>query len=325
MQETERQTIHPWVVEGFQKVRAGVCLLDPCVDWKQYYNAVQAVEELGFDSLWVTDHPMIAADCWTTLTALAITTRSVRLGSLVSCVAYRNPLLLARIAADVDRLSGGRLVLGLGIGNDPSEFTQLGLPFHRTRERQERLEEAIQVIRGVWGTTPFTYQGKYTQVQQFHLPFGPIQRPYVPLLIAGGGEQVTLRQVAQYADASNFGPHVYTGSASRLEDVVRKYTALCAHCEALKRPVKSILCTHITLPLVLGETPDVIAAKQEAVPPALREKLRAGTLAATPHEAITYYNALIQAGIRYFIIGIFPNDLATLQLFVRQVMPALTC
>src|SRR6266705_1475890 len=165
---------------------------------------------------------------------------------------------------------------------------------------------------------PFTYKGKYTQVEQIHLPFGPIQQPRIPLLIAGGGERVTLRQVAQYADASNFGPHVYTGSARSVEDVVRKCNVLCAYCEEFGRPSDSILRTHITLPLVLGETPAAIAAKQEKVPASLRKMLQSGTLTVTLHEAIAYYRALVQAGIRYLIIGVWLNDVETLQLFSQQ-------
>jgi alkanesulfonate monooxygenase SsuD/methylene tetrahydromethanopterin reductase-like flavin-dependent oxidoreductase (luciferase family) len=326
MQETDKDTraIHPWVAEGLQKVRVGVHFMDSGADWKQYQGWVQIAEELGFDSAWVADHPTIIADCWTSLAALAMTTRSIRLGSLVSCVYYRNPILLARMAADVDRLSGGRLILGLGIGDFPFEFARLGLPFPSTRERQEALEETIQVVQGVWGTTPFTYQGKYAQVREFNLPFGPAQQPHVPILIAGGGERVTLRQVAQYADASNFGPHIHTGSASRLEDVTRKFDALRAHCETFERPVDSILRTHVTLPLVLGETSAAIAAKLAAAPAHLREMFRPGTVAVTIDEAITYYHNLVQAGLQYFILGIFPNDLETLHLFNQKVLPALT-
>jgi alkanesulfonate monooxygenase SsuD/methylene tetrahydromethanopterin reductase-like flavin-dependent oxidoreductase (luciferase family) len=314
---------HPWVVAGQRKVRAGVHLMDPCDDWTQYLACAKAAEELGFDAIWVADHPMITADCWTTLAALAVSTRSIRLGSLVSCIFYRNPALLARIAADVDRLSQGRLILGLGIGDLPFEFAQMGLPFPGARERQEALEEVIQVVKGLWGTTPFTYEGKHAQVRQANPPFGPVQQPHIPLLIAGGGEQVTLCQVALHADASNFGAHVYTGGAARSEDIVRKCNVLRAHCEQLGRSPDSILRTHVTLPLVLGETPAAIAARQEGVPPALREMFRSGTLEVTPPEAIEHYHALVQAGMQYFIIGVWPNDVETLQLFSQQVAPAL--
>lgn len=321
----ETETIHPWVAEGLHKVRVGVQLIDTCADWAQYSYCVQVAEELGFDSLWVADHPMAMTDCWTTLAALAVTTQRIRLGSLVSCIFYRHPILLARIAADVDRLSNGRLILGLGIGDLPFEFAHLGLPFLSTRERQDALEEVIQVVKGVWGTGPYTYQGKYAQVEQVSLPFGPAQQPHVPLLIAGGGERVTLRQVAQYADVSNFGSHLYTGGAASVEDVGRKCRILRTYCQELERPSDSVLRSHITLPLVLGETTAAIAAKQERAPAVLRETFQESMVAITPDEAIAYYRALVQAGIQYFILGILPSDIETLQLFSRQVAPTLAC
>lgn len=321
--DKEMQVVHPWVAEGSQKIRVGVSFLGPCTDWKQYSRWVQTAEELGFDSYWLPDHPAILSDCWTMLAALAVTTSRIRLGTLVNCIFYRNPVLLARMAADVDRLSGGRLILGLGMGDLPFEFTQMGIPYPATRERQEALEETIQVLRGLWGAQPFTYHGKYTQVEQCFLPVGPVQQPRVPLLIAGGGERVTLRQVAQYADASNFGPHRDTGSAFSAEDVVRKCHVLRAHCEDLARPADAVLRTHITIPLVMGETQAAIAAKQAAAPSYLRDPFLSSERAVTPSEAIEYYRALIQAGIQYLIITLWQNDLETLHMLAHQVIPAL--
>ncbi len=325
MQEAAEATqgIHPWVAAGLQRVRAGVLIAGPQPDWEQYHECAQLAEELGLDSMWVADHPLILGDCWTKLAALAVTTRRIRLGSLVSCVYYRNPVLLAQMAADVDRWSGGRLVLGLGIGDQPGEFAQLGLPFPTTRERQQALEETIQVVRGVSGTTPFTYKGTYARAEQGRIPFAPAQQPYVPLLVGGGGERVTLRQVAHYADAANFGPHVHSGSASSVEDVVRKYNALRVYCQTFGRPVDAVLRTHLTLPLVLGETKSAIADKQEAVSPGFREAVRSGIFEGTPSEAVTHYEALIRAGVQYLIVAIWYDDLETLRLFGLHVLPAL--
>src|SRR5262249_42980805 len=147
--------IHPWVAEGQKTIRFGVSLVDPRADWAAYIKKVQQAEVLGFDTIWVPDHPALYADCWTTLAALAVQTQTIRLG-LVNCVPFRNPALLARLAADVDRLSNGRLVLGLGIGDDEQEAAQLGFSFPHPRERQQALEEAVQIILGLWGPTPFT-------------------------------------------------------------------------------------------------------------------------------------------------------------------------
>jgi alkanesulfonate monooxygenase SsuD/methylene tetrahydromethanopterin reductase-like flavin-dependent oxidoreductase (luciferase family) len=223
---------HPWVAEGQNRVRFGVCLFDPGTDWSVYHGSIQMAEELGFDSYWTYDHPLFTAECWAALATLAVTSKTIRLGTCVSCISYRSPALLARVAADVDRWSNGRLILGVGIGDAPEEFAALGLPFPSLRERQHALDEAIQVVLGLWGKTPFTFQGQHFQLQEAMLWPGPLQQPHVPIMIAGGGERVTLRQVAQYADVSNFGAHMWAGSAFGLEDVRRKFEALRTHCAA---------------------------------------------------------------------------------------------
>lgn len=320
----DRQVIHPWVAEGLQKIRAGVSFMNNGADWKQLSDAAQASEDLGYDSIWVPDHPIILPDCWGQLAALAATTRTLRLGALVACVFFRHPLALARVAGDVDRWSGGRLVLGLGIGDLPFEFEQLGIPFLSTRERQEVLEETIKILKGVWEEAPFTFSGKHLQVQQAQLVFGPVQQPYIPLLIGGGGERVTLRQVAQYADASNFGPHKYAGDAPNMADVARKSEVIGKHCATFGRPSEAILRTHTVLPLLLGKTQQAARAKWENMPPEMQSFFESGVLIATVETAIDYYQALAQAGIRYFIISIAPGDLETLQMFKEQVFPAIT-
>src|ERR687894_831544 len=131
---TRTQGSHPWVAEGEHRIRFGIAYgaQDPSSTWTETRDFVQMVEGLGFNSYWAIDHPSAAvsgADCWTTLAVLAASTRTIRLGPLVSCVYYRSPALLARMAADVDQLSGGRLVLGLGMGNHAKEFRRLGLAF----------------------------------------------------------------------------------------------------------------------------------------------------------------------------------------------------
>ncbi|HEU5381949.1 MAG TPA: LLM class flavin-dependent oxidoreductase [Ktedonobacteraceae bacterium] len=310
MQDTREVTArptHPWVAEKSPRVRVGVKFIDPCADWTRYHACAQVAEDLGYDSLWVPDHPMVAMDCWSILTALAITTRRIRLGTLATCVYYRSPVMLARKAVDVDRLSGGRLILGIGIGDQPHEFEQLGLAFPGVSERQEMLEKVITSVQKVWE----------------QLPLGPVQQPHIPVLIAGGGER-TLRQVAQYADASNFGPHNDTGGVSQLEDVEHKGQVLRTHCATIGRDPQSILQTHVTLPLVLGTSAEAIAAKQEAIPLPLRSKFTAGTLAVTPQEALEYYRNLAKMGIHYFILGLWPGDVETMRLFSEHVMPFLS-
>jgi alkanesulfonate monooxygenase SsuD/methylene tetrahydromethanopterin reductase-like flavin-dependent oxidoreductase (luciferase family) len=314
--------VHPWVAAGDRTVRFGI-FGAPRADWSAARDWVLLAERLGFDSFWASDHPTyFTVDCWTLLAALAVTTTRIRLGSLVSCVLYRGPTLLARMAADVDRMSQGRLLLGLGIGDHAPEFDELAIPFARPRERQAALEETIQIVRGLWGESTFTFTGAHFQVRQSNAHPGPLQQPRVPLLIAGGGEHVTLRQVGQYADASNFGPSDYTGSAFSLEDVERKLAALRRHCAELGRPPESILPTHTTLGLLIAESARDVRARlgdESQRQPTFRFDRVAGT----PDEVTAYFAALVAAGMRYFILNVHQFDVETLHLLAERVVPAL--
>jgi alkanesulfonate monooxygenase SsuD/methylene tetrahydromethanopterin reductase-like flavin-dependent oxidoreductase (luciferase family) len=127
-------SVHPWASDGAQRIRFGISAA--AQSWPEMRDLAQMAEGLGFDSFWRVDHPMFGHDGWMTLAAVAAVTRTIRLGTHVSCVAYRNPVLLARMAADIDAISNGRLVLGLGSGDMPREFQQLGLAYPPIQERQ---------------------------------------------------------------------------------------------------------------------------------------------------------------------------------------------
>ena len=314
---------HPWVAQSRSGIRFGVA----CGPWWQarvLVEYVQALEDLGFDSFWAIDHPVsFGADCWTMLAALAATTQRIRLGSLVSCVYYRPPALLARMAADVDRLSHGRLVLGLGMGDAAGEFQRLAVPFLPVRQRQQGLEETLHIVKGLWGSGSFSFAGQQFTVSETTVEPGPVQQPHVPLLIAGGGERVTLRQVAEHADACNFGEHPNTGGVGSVDDVRRRFEALRRHCGTVGRPYESILRTHSTLLLLLAETEADVQAKIDAIPPARLATWRASSLIGTPAEAVAYYRALIDVGMQYFIAFIYGNDLETARLLIEKVAPEL--
>ena len=172
------------------------------------------------------------------------------------------------MAADVDRLSDGRLVLGLGIGDNEPEFARLGIPLPPPSERQQVLDETIQIVRGLWGAEPFTFEGRHFRVEEAYVRPGPVQQPYVPLLIAGGGERGTLPRVARYADASNFGAHRNIGGAFTMDDVTRKLDILRAHLADQGRSFESVLRSHTTMPLFLAETESALQGKLAAVPEA---------------------------------------------------------
>ncbi len=289
--------------------------------------AGRLAEALGFDAFFMGDHPAWGLEGWLHLAALAVTTTRIRLGSIVNCVYYRHPVLTARLAADLDNLSEGRLILGLGIGWDANEFANLGLPFPPARERQEALEEAITVIQGAWGEEPFTYTGRYFQTQGAHVTPPPLQRPTPPLLIAGGGEQVTLRQVAQYADACNLVSFDLAGGTDTVEGIRHKLGVLKQHCDALDRPFDSVLRTHMTGWLILAENKAEVQAKLKRYFPEGLEQRYAGpwrsfVVAGTPEEAVAYYQELVEAGLQYFVVETLDAaDEETIRLLAEQVVP----
>ncbi len=134
---------------------------------------------------------------------------------------------------------------------------------------------------------------------------------------------MTLRQVAQYVDMSNFGPHVNTGGAVSLEDVRRKCDALRQHCAALGRPYEAILRSHIVLPLILAPTRETLMTKLHTMTPTLSADAQAALFSGTPQDLVSYYQALAEAGMQYFIVAIRHNDQETLDLLGREVMPVL--
>ena len=314
--------VHPWVAAAPGTVRFGISIYPQPADWGEFIDVVQRAEALGFDSYWSYDHPTANADCWTALTALALASERLRLGTMVGCVYYRGPYLLARMAADVDRLSGGRLVLGLGIGDNVPEFTDMGIPFPPAPERQRALEETIAIVRGLWSGEPFAFEGELFRASNA-LPFlPPVQEPRVPILIAGGGERVTLRQVARYADVSNMGSHAWTGGAFTTDDLTRKYATLARHCDDAGRPAGAVLRSHFTMPLILVPSATALDAKLATIPKATLDFCATSLVAGTPDDAIRYYRALEAAGVQYVVVNILDGDWETIDLLGREVMPA---
>jgi alkanesulfonate monooxygenase SsuD/methylene tetrahydromethanopterin reductase-like flavin-dependent oxidoreductase (luciferase family) len=315
--ESAQRPVHPWVAEGAERVRFGIDLgplptLAASIEW------AQAIEELGYDSFWLRDHPARAPeDPFTCLAAIAAVTRRIRLGTLVACVQFRHPMLLARVAADVDRLSNGRLVLGLGAGWDPTEFAQMGLPLPTHKNRLDALEETLQLLPRLWGDQPVTYEGRHLRVAEAQVKNGPVQ-PRVPILVGGGGERRTLRLVAQYADACNTeGNDRGSSGAWTPEGVAHKHAVLREHCVVVGRPEAAILRTHFRYPLVVAETPGRLQEKLDLLPSDLRETTC--RVVGSPRQVVGQLRALIGAGVQYFIF--VASDLDSARLLAERVIP----
>jgi alkanesulfonate monooxygenase SsuD/methylene tetrahydromethanopterin reductase-like flavin-dependent oxidoreductase (luciferase family) len=312
-------TTHPWVEAGRGQIRLGIGVntLAPAVDWPARATLARAADDLGVDSLWVPDHPVATMDCWTTLAALAAVTRRVRVGPIVSCVLYRPPWMTARHAADVDRLSGGRLILGLGVGWVPGEFAQLGLPFPPPAERHRALTATIAEVERRWRGQPFEIDGHPATATIRGDRFGwpPVQEPRVPLLIGGSGEQLTLRRVAQFADMCN----LEAAHAPTADEVRHKFAVLRHHCEAIGRPYESIVRSHFANSVILAPCEERAQRKRESLPESVGR-----ALVRTPSQLVEEYRPVVAAGIQYFVVNLATHDdVETVELLATRVLPEL--
>jgi len=322
---------HPWVAKADEGVRFGIQLcaedgrrnaMDRDIKANPYDALMESgklVDQLGFDGLFIYDHPGQAPDPWVWLSGLASVTENVMLGSVVNCVFHRYPTYLARLATDLDHLSRGRLMLGLGIGYLPGEFEILGVEFMPNRDRFRALEEVVQIILGSWGEEPFSFSGEYYQVKDIRVLPPPVQeRP--PIMIAGAGEQVTLRQVARWADACNF------NRATTPEQTRHKLEVLKGHCADLGRDYDEILKTDFTGWLIIAPTERELESKIASFfPGGVPDSLDyLGVTAGTPEQIVEKFQQYVDAGIQYFVVQLVNgSDRETIQLLADEVAPAL--
>lgn len=320
--------MHPWVAERRGRIGFGLQVFALPEDPTPTASVIRAgllAEELGFDAFFIGDHPGYATEPWVHLAAIAAQTRRIGLGSVVNCVYHRQPALLGRLAGDLDHISGGRAILGLGIGWNESEFRQLGIPFPPVPQRQQALDEALRIVDGMFGPEPFTLRGGHYAVEGAHYPHGSYQRPRPPILVAGSGERVTLRQVARYADACNFGAGRNVGKVTDTAGVRAKLDTLRRYCEELGRPYDDILRTHFTSWAMLSTTEaGAIAKRDRYYPQGLTEEQKITRIVGTPDQVLPYYQALVDAGMEYFVIQVLDaTDEETFSLLARNVLPRL--
>lgn len=211
----------------------------PNNSWNDTLALAKHAEASGWHGVWYADHFMPNAEdtsgptseCWTTLAALAASVPRIRIGALVTGNTYRHPAVLAKMAANVDNISGGRCVLGLGAGWQENEHRAYGIDFSTLGGRMSRLEEACQVITGLFSNEKANFAGKHYRLTDAPLAPKPVQKP-LPLLIGGGGEQRTLRIAAKYANEWNV-----WGTPEVLK---HKGDILDRYCEEIGRDPKSI-------------------------------------------------------------------------------------
>ncbi len=277
-------------------------------------------EDHGFVWFSVLDHmiqiPRVGApdepflEGWTVLAALAAVTSRIRLATLATAVGYRNPAHLAKIAATVDVISRGRLTLGIGAGFFEDEYRQYGWEFPpdpATRIRQ--MEEAVELIVKMWTEPRTTFHGRYFRVEDAILEPKPLQKPRPPVMIAGGGEQMTLRAVARLADGCN----IVDGDVA---EVRHKLDVLRRHCDAIGRDYDTIEKTRVQAWL-LGRDDAAVAAKRERL--GAHGPLRG--FVGIVSEAVDLVGRYEDAGVDVMINADRPDDVETRELFASDVMP----
>lgn len=305
-------------------VRFGIQLQGQRATWPDYLAAIGDVESLGFDSMWNFDHMLPfsgpddgpAFETLTTLAAMAMATSRVRIGTLVNGVLYRDPATLAKASAMIDVISGGRFEFTLGAAWAEREFHAYGLPYPPIRERLERLDEALTIVKALWTQPRTTYEGRYYSVHDAPCEPKPLQRPHPPIMIGGNGRG-TLRITAKHADVWNAQGPVAT--------CVERIAVLHEECRALGRdPAEIELTVHPSL--AIAPTHDAAEAQGQAIAQSHGQSLdevRDRYLLGTPAEVREQVQRYVDIGITHFICGTaVPPDRASLRLFADEVIPA---
>jgi F420-dependent oxidoreductase-like protein len=234
-------------------MRFGIFMGLTATTWDEVLTLARHADETGWDAFCVTDHFMPntpervgdSLECWTALAAVAQATRRVRVGTIVSGNTYRHPAVLAKMAANVDIISGGRLICGIGAGWQENEHRAYGIPFYTVGERLGRLDEACEVLKRLWTQDKTSFKGRYYELDDAPLAPKPVQKPHPELMVGGGGERVTLRIAARHADHWNVwgGPGILRAKGKILEE----------HCAAVGRDPARILRSAVMSPVITDD------------------------------------------------------------------------
>jgi F420-dependent oxidoreductase-like protein len=306
---------------------------DPVEQFEAMTNVAKAADKGPWDSIWVYDHlhtvpePTMNTtfECWTITATLARDTERVKVGQMVSCNGYRNPALFAKIASTVDVASHHRLYAGFGAGWYEHEWRAYGYGFPETRERMRMFREAVQIIHKMWTEDYPTFSGEHYTID------GPINEPKnaggtpskahkVPLWIGGGGEQVTLKLVAQYGDACNVGG----GNAATIK---QKLDVLQGHCEKVGRDYGEITKSSSfegAYPIPNGADPAQATAKlREILGGVDYETFAKGKLIGSADQIGERIQAAVDAGMDYAIVYIpgLAYDHDPMHRFAEEVIP----
>jgi F420-dependent oxidoreductase-like protein len=285
--------------------------------------------------VWVYDHfhtvpePIQEAtyEAWTLMAALAASTDTVRLGQMCTCNGYRPPSYLAKVAASIDAISGGRLEMGIGAGWYEHEYNGYGFPFPKPSTRIGELREAVEIMQRMWTEDEVHFEGRHYKLNGAICQPKPIQDPHIPFWIAGGGEQLTLNVAARYASYTNF--------ANSVDEFEHKSEVLKGHCEDVGTDYEAIVrstnfnvvceATDADVEERIGSIKDrysnyVSADRLDGIERMMRKT------AGTPEQLVELIQPWAAAGMSYAIVYFqeAAYDTSGLERFAREVIPALS-
>ena len=301
-------------------------------------------EDLGYYSVSIDDHFFMKGlmsnehaphyECFTMLSAVAATTKRVRMLPLVTSMSYRNPSLLAKTMASIDNLSGGRFIAGIGAGWFKEEYDAYGYPYPSNAERIEQMGDGIKVLKAMWTQDEPTYHGPYFKIDKAWCEPKPVQRPHLPILIGGGGKRV-LEIAAQEADILNLNPPVTKGYVDVAEALKFDRTKVAKRIEMIHGFLKAAGRANDALELSGGGF--VLMAKDRTTADAMaaataqslgienNEKVRDSlqVLIGTPDDIKRELTSRIEKlGMTYFFLNFMMPD--AIEMFAKEVMPAFT-
>jgi F420-dependent oxidoreductase-like protein len=296
-------------------------------------GVAKTIEQAGYESVWVYDHlhtfPVptqeVTYEAWTLMAALAAATDTVRLGQMCTCNGYRPPAYLAKVAASIDAISGGRLEMGIGAGWYEHEYTGYGYPFPKASVRIGELGEAVEIMKRMWTEDEASFEGKYYRLEGAICQPKPVQQPHIPFWIAGGGEKLTLNVAARYASYTNF--------ATTVDEFAHKSSVLKGHCEDVGTDYDAIVRSS-NFNVVCEETEADVEDRIEWIKDRYRpfvdddllarlERLFRAT-AGTPEQLVEKFRAWADVGMSYAIVYFQEAafDTSGLERFAREVIPA---
>jgi F420-dependent oxidoreductase-like protein len=287
-------------------------------------RVAQSAEDLGFDAFFRSDHYLAMGtdgmpgptDAWTTLAGIARETKRVRLGTLVSSVTFRYPGTLAITVAQVDQMSGGRVELGLGAGWYEAEHRAYGMRFPEVQERFDRLEEALEIVTGLWSTPvgeTYSHAGAHYPVSDSPALPKPVQQPRPPIVIGGGGRRRTPELTARYADEFNRG-------FVTVEETAEQFARVRAACDAIERSPDSLVYS-VAQTVCCGVDDAEVRRRAEAIG-SDPDELRKTGLAGTPDELVDKIGRFAEIGAeRVYLQTLDLDDLDQLELIATRVLP----